>query len=124
MRAFGLTSWIISGGHIPFASTGVEPEMLSKDLLSMLNTSDIDAEATITIFFANREPEYNYMLKVGARRIRKIRFNDLIDPKPLLLDEPFSAQIKSSIPIVVQFLKMNTGQNACAIMGTMAYYHD
>jgi hypothetical protein len=114
--------WIIPGGRIPFRSTGKEPEMLSKDILSVLNTNDTDAEIKIDIYFEDREPARNYRIKVKAERIRKIRFNDLMDPEPIYLEQGYSVHIVSSVPIIVQFTRQDTGGNALAIMGTIAHY--
>jgi hypothetical protein len=121
MKAFGRKTWLISGGRIPSASTGREPAFTSRDQLSILNTSDRDADIEITIFYADAEPVGPYCVTVPARRVLKVRFNDLIDPEALFLDRDYSAVIHSNVKVVIQFSRLDSGAASNAITGTMAY---
>ncbi|MEX2591172.1 MAG: sensory rhodopsin transducer [Anditalea sp.] len=40
---FGKKNWCFSGGYIPVESTGKEPEFLSKEEVSILNTTSDNA---------------------------------------------------------------------------------
>ncbi len=44
-----------------------------------------------------------------SRRTRQVRFNDLIDPEPILLDADFAGIVVSDIPIVVLFARTPAG---------------
>jgi hypothetical protein len=50
-----------------------------------------------------------------------IRFNDLVDPAPILLDVHYAAVIESNIPIVVQFTRIDTSSGQLITTTTMAY---
>ncbi|HZD44139.1 MAG TPA: sensory rhodopsin transducer [Methanomicrobiales archaeon] len=121
MKPIGRTVWVIPGGHIPLKSSGHEPEYTSRDVLCMLNTGDEDAEIRITIYYADREPAGPYPLKVAARRVRHVHFNDLIDPEAMPLDTDYGSIIESTVPIVIQFIRQDTSQAENALFSIIAY---
>src|SRR5687767_14023505 len=106
----GSTIWMVPGGHSPLISTGKEPEFTSRDELSILNTNAQEASVDIMIYYTNREPAGPYAIKIKARSVRNLRFNDLVDPEPVFLDTDYAVLVESNIPVVVQFTRMNTGQ--------------
>jgi hypothetical protein len=112
MNALGRTIWAIAGGHIPLASTGVEPAFTSRDELVVLNSGDKDAQITLTIYYADREPVPGYHLTVGARRVRRVRMNDLIDPEALPLGQDYGVVLVSEVPVVVEMVRVDTSQAA------------
>lgn len=109
-HAIGAKIWAIPGSNIPLGQQGREPEFTSHDSLWMLNTTDDDAQIEITIYYADREPVGPYPLSLDARRVRQIRFNDLIDPQAIELETDYAAVLESTVPIVVQFTQMDTRQ--------------
>jgi hypothetical protein len=117
----GHKKWIIPGGHIPGQSTGAEPASTSRDVLCLVNTNEQDAQLNIMIYYEDHDPKGPYTLTVKAKRIRHIRFNDLIDPESIPLDTPYAALIKSNIPVVVQFTRVDTSRNGMAVAMMMAY---
>lgn len=121
MKAYGKIDWAFSGGRVPLRSNGKEPDFISHDKIAVLNTSEEDAMVELTIFSEDAPPVGTYQVKVCARRLRKIRFNDLIDPRPLSLEKNYSCLVQADVPVVVQFSRMNTGQGANAEMSAMAF---
>ena len=121
MSTPGRKIWAIAGGNIPFGSTGEEPDLTSRDELSILNASKRDAEVTITIYYSDRDPVAPYKVTVGAQRVRVIRFNDLIDPQPLPLAVPYAALIESTRRVIVQFTRHDTRQAENALISMMAF---
>lgn len=117
----GRKLWAISGGFIPFHSNGNEPAFTSRDWISVLNTTSEEATLTLTIFYGDGDPIGDFEYKVSPRRVKKIRFNDLINPLPVPLEKAFGCIITSSCNVVVQFSRMDTGARANTIMGTIAY---
>lgn len=117
----GCKRWVIPGGHIPLLSTGKEPAFTSRDEMCLLNTGSQDARVTVMIYYTDQPPAGPYTITVKAQRVRNIRFNDLVDPAPLLLDVDYAATIESDVPVVVQFTRMDTSQAANALMTTIAF---
>jgi hypothetical protein len=118
----GSKKWTFAAGNIPFQSNGAEPMFNSHDRIAILNINSEKAEIVITIYYEDQNEVSNYHLVVGARRVRKIRFNDLIDPLPISLERPYGFLLESSVPVVVQFTRMNTGAAALASLCTTAYH--
>jgi hypothetical protein len=58
---------------------------------------------------------------VAARRTRHIRFNDFKDPEPIPLDTDYSSLIESDVPVVVQHTRLDSRQEANALLSTIAY---
>lgn len=121
MKQIGATTWAFADGHIPLTSHGEEPSFTSHDKLCLLNAGAETAEVEIIIYFQDSDPLGPYAVKVLPQRVRHVRFNDLIDPQALPLDEPYGAIIHSSNPIVVQVSRKDTSQAENALTTTMAF---
>ena len=121
MSHIGHKVWAIAEGWIPSKSNGPEPAMTSHETACILNTGDRDANVEITIYFSDREPVGPYRIKVGARRTKHIRFNDLTDPQPVPLDTDYASIIRSDVPIVVQHTRLDSRQAENALLSTMAF---
>lgn len=119
MMTIGHKTWVIPGGRIPPHSAGREPSATSRDELCVLNTNEQGAQLEITVYYEDQPPVGPFRIYIEAQRMRVVRFNDLVDPVPILLDVPYSAVIQSDQPIVVQFTRIDT--SAGAITTTMAY---
>ena len=119
--AIGARRWAIAEGYIPPFGTGPEPEMTSHETACILNAGDKDAHVTITIFFADRDPAGPYELVVPARRTRHVRFNDLEVPEPVPKATDYASVIESDVPIVVQHTRLDSRQDANALLTTIAF---
>lgn len=121
MQAIGKRRWTIAGGLIPLESNGPEPEFTSRDEIAVLNCCDSPARLRIHIHYADRPAVGPYEVEVAARRVRRIRFNDLIFPEALPLDEDFGAVIDADIPVVVQFTRLDSGTASRIAVAAAAY---
>jgi hypothetical protein len=121
MKAIGSTCWVIAEGYIPGESTGPAPQMLSHETACILNTSEDTAEVEITLFYSDREPAGPYKISIPPRRTRHIRFNDLQEPEPVPRNTDYSSVIVSTLPVVVQYTRLDSRQAANALMTTLAY---
>ncbi|HEX6498650.1 MAG TPA: sensory rhodopsin transducer [Micromonosporaceae bacterium] len=119
--AIGQTTWVIAEGYIPSQSNGPQPQMLSHETVCMLNTGDTDAHVEITVYFKDREPVGPYRVTVPARRTLHQRFNDLTDPEPVPRDTDYASVIRSDVPIVAQHTRLDSRQDANALLTTIAY---
>lgn len=121
MNELGRTTWVIAEGYIPSSSTGPQPAMLSHETACILNTSDTEAHVEITVYFADRDPAGPYRITVPARRTLHQRFNNLSDPEPIPRDTDYASVIASDVPIVVQHTRLDSRQDANALLSTVAY---
>ena len=117
----GRKRWAIAEGYIPGWSHGQQPEMLSHETVCVLNTNEVEAEVTITIYFSNREPAGPYRVLIAPRRTRHVRFNDLIEPERLPIATDFASVIASNVPIVVQHTRLDSRQAENALFSTIAF---
>lgn len=117
----GQRRWAIAEGYIPTSSHGPEPEMTSHETACLLNTSDEPAHVRITIYFSDRNPLGPYRVTVPANRTKHLRFNDLDDPEPIPKGTDYSSVIEADVPIVVQHTRLDSRQDANALLTTIAY---
>jgi hypothetical protein len=75
----------------------------------------------ITIYFSDREPVGPYSVTVPAKRTKHVRFNELQDPEPIPHDTDYASLIESDVPIVVQHTRLDSRQDANALLSTIAY---
>jgi hypothetical protein len=120
-RPIGRFVWVIPEGYIPSESHGPQPAMTSHETACLLNAGDTPAHVRITIFYADREPIRPYEVVVPPRRTLHLRFNDLKDPAPIPRDTDYSSVIESDVPIVVQHTRLDSRQEAEALLSTVAY---
>ncbi|GAB2773192.1 sensory rhodopsin transducer [Rhabdobacter roseus] len=118
----GSTHWALAGGHIPAESNGPEPARTSRDVLHLLNTGDTEASVELLIYYADREPMGPYRFKVPARRVKVVRFNDLIDPEAIPLATDYACTLTANLPLVVQYTRLDTSHNPQATESTLAAY--
>lgn len=123
MEAIGRKRWAIPEGYIPSQSISQDRALLSHETACILNANGTDANVTLTVFFANREP-VAYKIKVPARRTLHLRFNDLKDPEPVPLDTDYASVFESDVPIVVQHTRLDSRRAEIALLSTIAYAQD
>ena len=121
MEAIGRRCWALAEGYIPAESHGPSPQMTSHETLCLLNTSDIDADVQITVYFSDREPLGPYRVRVAARRTKHLRFNELSDPAPIPRDTDYASVVESTVPIVVQQTRLDSRQAENALFSTVAF---
>ena len=120
-NAVGKKIWAIAEGYIPGSSHGPAPEMISHEAACLLNTSEKEAHVEITVYFSDRDPAGPYKVTIPPRRTKHLRFNNLNDPEPIPCGTDYSSVIESDVPIVVQHTRLDSRQDANALLSTIAY---
>ena len=95
--------------------------MKSHETACILNAGDQDAHVRITVFFSDKDAIGPYEFTVPARRTKHVRFNELKSPQPIPEGTDFSSVIESDVPIVVQHTRLDSRQDANALLSTIAY---
>ena len=121
MNAIGKRIWVIAEGYIPSSSTGPEPQMTSHETACIINTGSKQAQIELMIYYEDRDPVGPYKIKVPAGRTLHLRFNDLEEPETIPKDTDYASVLISDIPIVVQHTRLDSRQNANALLSTIAY---
>jgi len=121
VNAMGRTRWAIAEGHISSRSSFTDRALVSYETACILNAGASDAQVSLTIFFADREPAGPYRVTVPARRTLHLRFNDLDRPAPIPRDTPYSSVFESDAPIVVQHTRLDSRRAEVSLLSTVAY---
>jgi NAD(P)-dependent dehydrogenase (short-subunit alcohol dehydrogenase family) len=116
----GRKRWVIPEGYIPSESLSDERSLVSHETACILNPNDRPAHASVTIYFADRDPLGPYRIDLAPRRTLHLRFNDLRDP-PVPRDTDYSSEIVSDVPIVVQHTRLDSRQARFHLLSTIAY---
>ncbi|MEV0002674.1 sensory rhodopsin transducer [Micromonospora sp. NPDC050980] len=124
-RDLGVPIRPVGSGHSSSPLVRTDGILLGLDRLAgvlsddgRLATAAADAALTLDFYYEDAEPVGPYRILVGARRVRHVRVNDLIDPEAVRLDRPYGCVLRSPVPVVVQFLRL---PGVVALTGTMAY---
>lgn len=115
----GSIHWVIPDGYIPLTSQG---ELESHESICVLNCGTQSAELHITIFFEDCEPLENIVQSVDGRRTKHIRTVTLrSDGRYIPKGVPYAIVIESSVPIIVQYSRLDSSQSELALMSVMAH---
>lgn len=95
---------------------------VSHEAICVLNPSDTDCELEITLYYEDREPVRLARQSCPAKRTRHIRM-DLTpteDGGLITRGVGYAAMVECSVPVSVQYTRVDTTQAANAMMTTMA----
>lgn len=95
--------------------------MTSHETACLLNTSEQEARVEIMLYFTDKDPVGPYHLKVPAKRVVHLRFNQLENPEPVPRDTDYASTIISDVPIVVQHTRLDSRQSENALISTIAF---
>jgi hypothetical protein len=119
--ALGRRRWSLAAGWAPSRGQGPEPEHTSCDVLSILNAGERHADVRMRVFYAQRAAVGPFRITVAARRLRRLRVNDLIFPEAIALDEPYGLVATSNVPVLVQFSRQDSRQAELAWLLPMSW---
>ena len=121
MKSLGATTWLIPDGYWQTYSTGKFP---SHEAVCALNTGDTDAKLTFTLYFEDREPLTGFSAACGAKRTHHVRMDKLKGPKGESIPQgvPYAILVESSVPVVIQYSRMDTTQAEMALMTAIAFH--
>ncbi|MGZ3846920.1 MAG: sensory rhodopsin transducer [Flavisolibacter sp.] len=117
----GKKIWAIAEGYIPSWSNGPGREFVSHEAACILNTSNQEAHIELTIYFSDKDPVGPYKISVLPKRTLHLRFNDLKHPEPIPLGTDYSSVFVSDVPIVIQHTRLDSRQDANALLSTIAF---
>ncbi|MDF2814715.1 MAG: hypothetical protein K0Q81_915 [Paenibacillus sp.] len=120
-QAHGDQIWFIPDGYIP-PTSAQSGSLESHESICVLNTSSEDARLTVTIFFEDRNPLEHIEVIVPARRTKHIRTSGLhSNGEYIPAGVPYAIEVVSTIPVIIQYSRLDATQAENALMSVMAY---
>jgi hypothetical protein len=116
----GKKSWLIGDGFISEKSTG---DQISHESVCVLNLTKQDATIQLTLYFEDRAPMDGFVSYCQAERTHHIRLDKIKDQagNPVPRGVPYAIKVDSNVPVIVQHTRLDTTQEAFALMTVMAY---
>jgi hypothetical protein len=123
MKAYGKKTWLIPD---TFLNSVSKNDQISHEAICVLNTSDVDAQIKLTLFFEDRDIDNSFSSFCGSCRTHHIRLDKIrnTEGRGIPHDIPYSVLIESNTPIVVQYSRLDTSRAEMALMTTIAYAVD
>jgi hypothetical protein len=120
MKAYGKKTWLIPDTFLDSVSKNGS---VSHEAICVINTSDVDADIKLTLFFEDREARTDFSSHCQAMRTHHIRMDKLrnADGQPIPRDTPYAVLLESNTPLVVQYSRLDTSAAEMALMTTIAY---
>jgi hypothetical protein len=116
----GARTWLIPDAYIPESSTGA---LTSHEAICVLNTNSEPATLTLDFYFEDRDRIKDVTVVVAPERTHHIRTDvpDQIAGTELPKGIPYAIRVRSDVPVTVQHSRLDTSQEALALMTTIAH---
>ena len=116
----GSCEWFIPDCYWPEITT--PGHYVSHEAICVLNTCAEDADIELTLYFEDAEPIEGFTAKCPARRTHHIRLDKLTDAagRHIQMGKPYAVAIKSSVPVLCQYSRLDTTQVNMSLMTTIA----
>lgn len=121
IKAGGEYVWYVPDCYYPEITT--PGHYVSHEAICVLNTGKERANLEITLYFEDRDPMKNFKAHCDAERTNHIRLDQLTDEegKNVPMGVPYAIMLKSNVPIIAQYSRLDTTQAEMSLMTTMAY---
>lgn len=119
-HAIGHRVWMVPDGYLP---VGAADGLDSHEAVCVLNTGEIAATVSLTVYLEDRDPIGPFVETVGARRTRHLRVDELVGDhgERIPHDVPYALVVRSDVAIAVQHSRMDVRSPAMSLMTTMAH---
>jgi len=116
----GAKVWYFPDGYLP-EKVGPGPE--AHEALMMMNTGDTPADVKLDFYFEDTDPVKDVAITVGAERVISLHMDVPADiggvTIPLLTQ--YAVRVRSSVPIVAMFGRLDTTQPNLAYFTVQGY---
>jgi hypothetical protein len=116
----GGRTWLIPDAYIPEQSRG---DLVSHESICVLNTGERSAHLSMSFYFEDRAPIKDVGVVVPAERSVHIRTDvpEQLDGAEIPRGVPYAIRVASDVPVCVQHSRLDSSQEALALMTTIAY---
>lgn len=116
----GKKIWVIPDCELPPEGEGV---LLAHESVIVLNTTDKTANIKVELYFSDTEHYDNITWQVAPKRVKCFRMNQPTDMGGfnVPLNTQYAMLIKSDIPVIVQYGRLDNRQTNLAYYTTLGY---
>ncbi|NOZ28056.1 MAG: hypothetical protein GXP39_08395 [Chloroflexi bacterium] len=117
----GATRWLIPDAYLP-EPIGEGP-YFGHEAICVLNTGPKDAHLHLDFYFEDRPPIKDVEVTIPAERTRHLRLDqpEQIGGVEIPIGVPYAIRVRSDVPVVVQYSRLDTTQTNMALMTAIAY---
>lgn len=122
MSASGATVWFVPDAYLPYPIQADGP-YVGHEAICVLNVTDKLAELTLDFYFEDRAPVKGIEITIPAERTRHLRLDkpEQIGGYQVREGVPYAIRITSTVPITVQYSRLDTTQVQATLMTTIAF---
>ena len=116
----GKKVWVIPDCELPQEGEGV---LKGHESVIVVNDNNKDVTIDVVLYFADKDCYDNIKWKVGAKRVRCFRMNNLEDMCGFEVEREtqYAMKLESSAKIIVQYGRLDNRQTNLAYYTTLAY---
>ncbi len=117
----GSRVWYFPDGYLPEKSSSGPLE--SHEALMLLNTNEKEAEVLLDFYFEDKPPVKDIRIPVKKESVKTLRLDypEHIGGVVLPRLTQYSLRVRSDVPVVVQFGRLDATQTNLAYYGSMGY---
>lgn len=120
-KTYGKKTWLIPDCFLNSVSKN---ESISHEAICVINTSGVDAEIRLTLFYEDRDKiEGEFVSQCRSGRTHHIRLDKIVSKSGKMIEKdiPYAILVESNTEIVVQYSRLDTSAVEMALMTTIAY---
>lgn len=110
--------WLIPDCYLPRESSGEQP---SHESICVVNTTAREARLSISFYFEDRESVKDIRVDIPPERASHLRTDapEHLGGVEVPRGVPYAARVESDVPVGIQYSRMDTSQEALALMTAM-----
>jgi len=123
MKKYGKKVWFFPDGDRPPKG---ESLLKGHESIVILNPNKKDAKIELTFYYENKDPVSDVVIDVSANRVRCIQTHNENDfgENTLPVSLQYALKVKSNVPVIVQYGRLDARQNNLAYYTVMGYAFD
>ncbi len=120
MAKYGKKTWLIPDCFLHSVSLN---DQVSHEAVCVINTTDVDAEIKLTLFYEDKDKVEGFKSQCKAGRTHHIRLDKIVSENgdKIERDVPYAILVESNTELVVQYSRLDTSAVEMALMTTIAY---
>lgn len=120
----GAQTWFVPDGYLP--AKGPEGGYVGHDCVCLLNTTPQEAQVWLDIYFEDQEPVEGLEVRLAPKRCLHLRMDkpEMLGGFEMPREVPYALRVRSSVPIVVQYSRLDVTQSNMAFLSVMGFPQD